>query len=118
MATGRASPSAGACPHRGFSNRDPFRAVRATSMLMSLRTLLCTFAFAAFAGCGLDLGGQQFVPATHIPPDGALTPPSVGATDAGSPAARDGDRTAAEAAFGQDADLMQQGLASPNAASR
>ena len=82
-------------------------------MLMSHRRFFRALAFfATLAGCGLDLAGEQFVRVADTPPGGAPNPPRVGATDAGSPGARDGDFTYAEAAFGQDADLVEQGAAS------
>jgi hypothetical protein len=82
-------------------------------MLMSHRRFFRALAFfATLAGCGLDLAGQQFVRVADTPSGGALNPPRVGAADAGSPAALDGDLTEAEAAFGPDADLVEEGAAS------
>jgi len=85
-------------------------------LVVSCRPAVRAFAFAVLAGCGLDLGGAQFVSIAGAPSGGALDP-SVEATDASSPAASDEGVADAGAAFDLDMGLIQQGDASPDAVS-
>jgi hypothetical protein len=86
-------------------------------VLTSYRPTFRAFAFAALAGCGLDLAGQQFVGVGDSPHGAALSPPSVEAADATSLATRNGGAPDADPAFSQDASLAQPSAASPNVAS-
>lgn len=85
-------------------------------LVVSCHPAVRAFAFAVLAGCGLDLGGAQFVSIAGPPSGGALDP-SVEATDASSPAASNEGVADAGAAFDLDVGLIQQGDASPDAVS-
>jgi hypothetical protein len=69
--------------------------------------------FAAVAGCGLDLGGEQFAFVAR-PPSGDAPNPNIEATDAASVGAPDVGLADAETSFDLDAGL-QQGKGSPEA---
>lgn len=69
--------------------------------------------FATAAGCGLDLGGEQFAFVPR-PPSGDAPSPSLEATDAASITEPDASLTDAESSFYLDVGL-QQGNASPEA---
>jgi hypothetical protein len=81
---------------------------------VSSRAVLRALVFAAVAGCGLDLGGEQFA---FVPrsPSGDAPSANLESTDAASIAAPDAGLADAETSFDMDVGL-QLGKASPDAA--
>jgi hypothetical protein len=80
----------GAAPDPARAATSTCQSKRPSPLWMSCRTSLRALLSFAIVGCGLNLGGEQFVAIAHAPPDASSNAPDVADADAGSQDARDG----------------------------